>query len=357
MYKETPASEQEQHEGFHTSLINETIYNMVAESLDKTSPTDSVMTSVMSLSSLGSYWRERDTTISNGVPSDLILEGTVPIMDMQFVAPGAQPHGDAILQLLPDKNASDLLITGRIVLFEDCMCNVPIVKERMLANAQQKLEDLRIFVLGLVEMGTSSKDTKEDPFKIGFLLYLSDKTPDHLVLDSSFVIPNVPYRDAKRQEFLLSMVGNEIFVVASIFLQAWYGAQLALLHPITKTIFSKGTFSRANKKDRLKKGPTRKKVAKYIRVHRIEDINMEEFVKEEANKILKSKTSTQGSADKRVYTRKKLLWRVIGHYKTVNGKRVWVRPYWAGPLKDFVRKDDIVTQDREILVNDDLKKG
>lgn len=147
---------------------------------------------------------------------------------------------------------------------------------------------------------------------------------------------------------------------ATIHLNAWYGIQLALLHPATVNIFSNPRKVKRSRKEQLETFTTDEngmpKRVKYVRHHTIK--SGENGVYDEINKALnthhKSEIAlTEDSSDStKKYTRKKLLWRVIGHWRTLStGKVVWVRSHWRGILRDMPTERALRKNDRVVDIN------
>lgn len=130
---------------------------------------------------------------------------------------------------------------------------------------------------------------------------------------------------------------NILFKLFSQNLTIWYSIQIALLNPIIKETFVKNTTTRVLEEEycntNTKKGK-RKKV-KYIKRHVIntDDINR--------------RHNTH-------YERKTLSWYVIGHWRTYKktGKKIFIKPYWKGVLRDSKKYNDLDIREREIVISD-----
>lgn len=138
------------------------------------------------------------------------------------------------------------------------------------------------------------------------------------------------------REFIINKLSAGDFLKSfSENLTIWYGIQIALLNPIIKEVFVKNTTTDIIKEEHniKKKGKTKKKI-KYIKRHVLN-----------ADDINRRHNSH--------YERKTLSWYVIGHWRTYkNGKRVFIKPYWKGILRDSkkygsdIRERDIVIPDK-----------
>lgn len=103
----------------------------------------------------------------------------------------------------------------------------------------------------------------------------------------------------------------------------WYGIQIALLHPDVKEVFKHPSRQIANAG--TGKGERQRKV-KYIRKH---ILKLEEL------------ENAAHTNEARKYNRKCLVWYVIGHWREYpTGKRVFIKPYWKGVLRQTKRNMD-----------------
>lgn len=143
---------------------------------------------------------------------------------------------------------------------------------------------------------------------------------------------------------------SDMVNTAVTLLNIWYGIQISLLHPVTKTVFDHAAKEKVPR-EILKKQVGRNR-AKYVRVHHITDENnAKQILLDTANDLLKT-----SSSKKRKYVRKRLLWRVIGHYRNAGGKRVFINGYWKGPLKDIEEKRGVYKENDRVIEETTYKK-
>ena len=117
----------------------------------------------------------------------------------------------------------------------------------------------------------------------------------------------------QREYMSQNMSLSGVLKYAVLFLNTWYGIQIALLHPTVRTIFSHPRTEAVKKHQKSKK---RKRVTRYVKKHiiRYEDIQ----------------TAMYGNH------KNTLVWYVIGHWRHyTNGKKVFVQPYWKGTLREL----------------------
>lgn len=116
--------------------------------------------------------------------------------------------------------------------------------------------------------------------------------------------------------------------MATFLIQAWYGIQIALLHPLVRTVFRDPwaeTIRSAKSKHREKRRTA------YFKRH---VINAEDI----------KKALTSASIERHT-----LVWYVIGHWRTFkSGSKVFVQPFWKGPLRCI--KQNIDDRERVIIV-------
>lgn len=117
---------------------------------------------------------------------------------------------------------------------------------------------------------------------------------------------------------------QHLFLVATAYMELWYGIQIALLHPQLKLLFQKPV--REKIYTRKGKGRDRKRVVKYVRKHYITPEDIDEAL------------YGHGHRD---FERKTMAWYVIGHWRQYkNGTRKFINGYWKGPLREMKRNLD-----------------
>lgn len=106
------------------------------------------------------------------------------------------------------------------------------------------------------------------------------------------------------------------------YLKIWYGIQLALLHPIIQNVFKHPTTEKIAHEEPKKGGKTRT-VYTYIKKHVIRPHDFDPPAPSDNGEKTPRNWST-------------LLWHVTGHWRYYkDGKKVFVKPYWKGPLRDI----------------------
>ena len=84
-------------------------------------------------------------------------------------------------------------------------------------------------------------------------------------------------------------------------------------------------------------------IVKYIKVHYLEPQELDKALYGECDE------SENANGLKRATKRRALVWYVIGHWRTRgNGKKIFVRPYWKGALREI--KKAIPERGREIII-------
>jgi hypothetical protein len=126
---------------------------------------------------------------------------------------------------------------------------------------------------------------------------------------------------------------TKVFTVA---LMTWYQIQLALLNPLTKVCFREHKLPvHSTNKNRKSKRPIR-----YIKRLTFSASEFNDAINPEHLECKDGK-----------YTRKTMIWHVAGHWhRTKNGKRVFVKGYWKGPLRDLEKNKHLFEpREREIV--------
>lgn len=146
---------------------------------------------------------------------------------------------------------------------------------------------------------------------------------------------------------------RETYSYASKILKIWYGIQISLLHPLTCVIYQNPkevSLESCDEEDEKLSTyiPAKEKKARYVKRHIIkENHGVLDILTVEATKKLKMRQTKRHT----------LLWRVIGHYRNQNGKRIWIKPYWKGPLRNFTHKyDDVIVNHRVVDITDDARE-
>lgn len=267
--------------------------------LDCSTPTDIIRLGRKEDQQLMALWEipmKKNHEGKLGIPTDLFLCGTVPLMDCKITV----DERDV------DKNGG--VLSFRVKIFEDY--------EARLAQCKKGTATM----VGVIE--TYANDT-------GVVTCLGVGRENNIIgfLDSI-------HRCGKQWKPVSNIV--ELSVVRQLVflcLETWYGVQIALLHPVVKEVF-RAPRTAVEKTNPTKKSSPRKRKVKYVKEH---VLNQEELDK----LIYGERTTKQGR------TRHALIWYVIGHWRTyANGKKVFVQPYWKGALKDTKLAE---TREREII--------
>lgn len=245
-------------------------------------------------------------------PSDLLVSGTLPILDME-------------IQYTDYHYQEDGYLTDRVVIFNNYKELVAIARDQKESS-----------VVGIVlPYGTFSKgeyQRKRSKF-FGVILYNSGS--DRLYMDT-----NVGYFGEPTESLMQALQSTETFHMLGYLtdiMEMWYGIQLTLLHPSIKEVILNGKVTRVESVEsqmssmKTKKGKKVKKV-KYVKRRVIDNRVFEEAFP--PNSI----------------QRRTQVWWVLGHYREYrNGMRIWIDGYWKGPLRDL--KGDY--ENRERLIDTD----
>lgn len=282
-------------------FLSEEENKKVWEKIKESKPTDLIELDKESLDSLIQLI-PYDENIVSGIPSDILFLDTIPLPD-----------------IIVKCKYSNGIETFRVVIYPDYKSRIDNSNENNPAK------------VGAIILNVSDDERKllmEIEVMKGFNNIISN-----CIIGYYKIQPNL-------REYLINKISSGDFVKSfSVNLSIWYGIQIALLNPVLKDVFKHPTMdvikesnSTANKSSKKKKQKVR-----YIKKHVInaDDIN---------NKRHNSH-----------YERKTYSWYVIGHWRTYkNGKRVFIKPYWKGILRDSKKygSDDI--RERDVVVPDKI---
>lgn len=214
-------------------------------------------------------------------PSDIVFANTIPLKD-------------CIIEVdeRADLNAS--VARCRIVIFEKYLrlSDGEVIIGAVIPEAGYLIKNNPFYHVLYVSAGHDA---------IAISLYAKSELADYIYQDSELC--------------------HKINSVLISWLFTWYGIQIALLHPDVKNVFSCPTrqvlaTGSANKTSRQRK-------TKYIRKHILTLDNLE-------------RAAHTNEAKK--FNRRCLVWYVIGHWREYpSGKKVFIQPYWKGPLRQTRR--------------------
>lgn len=269
------------------------------------------------------------TEIPTQIPIDIFAENTIPIPSIQI----RNTQDPEIVGEHPLVSTATVVIIDRVVELVSNALNTIIYLDELRAGNS-------VAIIGAFE----------------FKVRLCDRN-DYLVNETIPIV--MDWRDNGVTLGFPSSIPKEmkwVFDYAIIHLAAWYGIQLALLHPATVNVFSNPKKEKRSRKDQMDTFITdenrKPKRVKYVRHHIIK--SGENGVYDEINKASNTQKSAgvlteDGEEYTKKYNRKKLLWCVIGHYRTLpDGRVTWVRSHWRGILRDMPTADNLMKNDREI---------
>jgi len=285
---------------YNTTLLNKTDTEYLWKRVRKQYPSDVVKCDQACLDKLQSITKR----ISGGdgkVPNDLIYADTLPLTDMIIAEAGSE--GKARIAMFNCENVLKAQVPEKEWGF---------VAGVVCISLQGQRESY-----ALVPVMVASGENGIIVARVGYVC-------GGIAYDESDLIEGY-------EESLQLLIQNAKETCASV-ITAWYGIQIALLHPTVKEMF------RNPRTTILKDSETDKKRSKskvrYVKEH---IINADEL-----DKLL------YGESDKRTIKRHALVWYVIGHWRTLrNGKIVFVKPYWKGALREL--KKPIPEREREIV--------
>lgn len=320
----------ESAESLSISAASKDIFDIITKITSESVPTDIVEANSDELFRFSHYWKEagyknNDAVKNQLIPADILIEKTVPITDMIISSDNA--HVRITISLPHSSNIREEYIS-------------------QYNNSESSFHSIIIGAITFIESG------------LIFPLTI-DMRYEAIAVAGEVIWANMPYNKFKAvspelEKWLEDKELTETLIcLMGMILPAWYGIQLALLHPVTKQIFAHPRKEKRDRKERLKPVPVQNgkpKSVKYIRHHIITEENNVNAAIDNAIKTINQSTETSGK--KRIYERHTALWRVIGHHRTLSsGKVIWIAPYWKGVLKDMA---DVTVNNRIVDIPDKL---
>lgn len=285
------------------------------ELVDMSKPNDLVRLNHAEMEALENLWtqfipeetRQTDKLI---VPADLILAGTIPLMDV-------------IIEADIDDNGKEY--TFRVVIFED-------YRERLMKYLAEDDVEYALLV-GVAIRWFNGKVRGEMGNEVAFPISVM-KGEDGLNNIEVMFYRGVP-NGYKQDEIPQALA----FLMQASALSIWYGIQIALLNPVTKEAFVHNGKQKWRDSETTGNGATVRRGAKrYIKVMRLHQENFQKLV--------------HGVG--RTRERHTLAWRVIGHWRRYqNGKKVFIKPYWKGLMKDRAKEE---CRERKIVIPESTSK-
>lgn len=275
------------------SLFHDEVYNSKITSKIPSKPCDIIHLTKEGVDTLTELWvsSRSDCVVGEGylVPSDLFFAGTIPLTDCTIRIAGDREIGEKESMIY------------RVVIFDNY--------SEILADTPQGEEA----TVGLAIVMYEIKDVGEiiAPIKVkyGFSFMLSD---DKLYWRKV----NKMQRERMSGRFGI----EDILPINAMAIRAWYGVQIALLHPVIKEVFRTPRTTPLKQPRKSKKRTKTKAKVRYIKNHTINT--------GELNDLLYRESQSRG------FNRKTLVWYVIGHWrKQRTGKTIFIKPYWKGALR------------------------
>jgi len=277
-------------------------------------PTDIIYLDKKGIDELGRMWGYEALTESPNIsiPTDIIWAKTIPIMDMRL---GSQ------------------IMTKDGILTKDCTVHIRPNYVELIENFRNSGYE------GHVVIGTAKIRFEGMDFEVVIELTLDacqENETEKRIENLKYVSFNqvIAVRGVLKGGRLMSPSGLEMILTQ--YLAMWYGCELAMLHPITKTIFVEGW------------EPVEREVHNHTcRPNKKKDNIRRRYVDAETYKtIRKNVYRTIGGK----YQRHKTLWWCPGYIRPSTGK--FVNGHWRGPDRLLVMKQEELANivERELYV-------
>lgn len=288
---------------FLSDSENATLLRRISETM----PTDIIKINHEQDNELIDLW-EKGNTKNVLIPSDLFWNRTVPLQDLKIEV-------DERKRFFEKQKMYGKLITYRVVIFGDLNEKINKISENEVLTVGALILDVPACTGNLIVPIQIAKgiDCIPIPKKLGFMNL------------------NQNQRRLLCEKLSQATIGNMIVS----YLETWYGIQIALLHPVVKEVFRNPNKIKVSGKEKIKSRTCNKKL-KYVRCHVVDNEKL--------------KFSIYGNNGTSI-NRKALIWHVIGHWRTYkNGRKVFIKPYWKGALRENKQLQEI--REREIEINE-----
>lgn len=244
----------------------------------------------------------------NYLPSDLFFAGTIPLMQCKIIF---------------DTSLTDISKSSRPL--ETTFYCLPKTTYDYTLDKYNASSVLFVSIDGIIK-----KDGKANNY---YAVYSIRKGNDRLLLDNYICRELggfdgfISLEDGQPRTYIVDDIDEKIQFFFSYALWAWYGVQIAMLHPEIKTVFS---HPKLRVHEIESSGKKRKRKVKYIRTHYVSISELEAIKKEAVKKSCPA-------------------WYVSGHWRHYkNGNTIFIAPYWKGVMRDFkIRMDE--ARDREVV--------
>jgi len=279
-------------------------------------PTDEIRLTVKMIDELVQLWGSnlkdfKSGHVPDGIPTDILWAGTVPIMDM---------------------------VNKTGIVSNDTRCSTDEGRVLIYPDYKARLEKLQPGETA--EVGIVSIKFRHESFEYASKICINGDEPNIFYFWDIYAT-----RGKMRPGAYLTANGAEGLILQ--YLGMWYGIQLALLHPLMETSFieySDEEIAEVQKKmGIITKTQTPAKAQKERPIKDGTKIRKRYISEETWEEVLRTGISqTRGN-----YQRHKLLWRVRG-YRRQNG--TFVKGHWRGPLRDAVANPKLkAPRQREIV--------
>lgn len=294
------------------------MWSKISQYINK--PSDSIILNDPDAGYLESFWRPKENPYENGVPADIVFAKTLPMTNFEI-----QIMGSSYSQ---DKGEP---VRFRFMIFDGWEETV----DHILSNDNDDES-------GIIGAFGHYAANVNDMF--AYLPVVVKKGEDELqFLGAGWKFGKVAkaeYKDAEAAFVSYGLAALEF--IAPTMIGIWYGAELSMLNPLTKVIFTKpktetyepsiAPYQHIPMSTRLNK--TKKRKLNYVRKH---VIPIDSF-----KNAMTTSVEVVGKGGHRSFTRKTLSWYVIGHWRKLHsGESVFVKGHWRGPLRKVKQNLDL----------------
>lgn len=291
-------------EGEDIHILDESESKKLWKQTQYSQPTDHIIVNDKDAEELRQLWQTQKDLKAANIPSDIVFAKSIPIMDCLLTQANK-----------PDDPETE---THRIIIFSDYETRIDNAKDEPVIIGCITIDEKET-TRTIMNPAGQPITYRSSPILIPLLVQRGIN--GYGIGDIAVKVPaghNIneftDHAKENKQSFDL------IYDVADHILKIWYGIQIALLHPVVKEIFINPTEEKHEIKEPTR-GGKKKTVIHYIKRHVINEKDLK-------NRIY--------GTDKKTKNHIVMLWHVTGHWRNYkDGKKVFVKPYWKGPLREL----------------------
>lgn len=198
-------------------------------------------------------------------------------------------------------------------------------KEIIINDIKEAKDEKTLILIGKIEI-TTSTDKGSQKLEIPLRMH------PNLIFEW-FPVIRVSNTIFNASDEVLKVLAINTCKVRDMVFASYYGIQLALLNPVIAERFHRETVPYEDKTSINKRGNKKKPPKRYVKRITIDDLSDIEF-----------------SREKKAHHIKEPFWWVSGHWREYkSGKKIFIKGYWKGILRDAAEDIQSTPREREIV--------